>query len=380
MAVDHLVTNTETCSTGIRAKRSARSAVLGAALALLVLVAACGSPADSTGHDGPPPPAVEMTTVGTESISETVELVGQLDADESVVLKPEAQGVIASVDSREGQEVARGALLFRLRDEEQRARLAEAVASLSLAEEEYGRARSLAKQRTLSPAELDTATSRLDAARARRDLAQVELDRTEIRAPFDGVLGARHVSPGDRVDEDTELVRIDALSRLRLAFSLPEIGVPLAKVGLPLAISVAAFPGETFPGEVYFVAPSLDPANRRLLLKAFVPNEARRLRPGFFANVHLELSRHDDALVVPETAIAYDAQGPFVWRVDERNFAHRAPVELGIRRAGHVEVTSGLTVGERIVSAGTHKVGDGAAVRVVQAVPEGKATHAGGAP
>ncbi|MEW6272286.1 MAG: efflux RND transporter periplasmic adaptor subunit, partial [Thermodesulfobacteriota bacterium] len=271
---------------------------------LAALLAACGSRADSTARNGPPPVAVEMTTVQRSSISETVELVGQLEADESVVLKPETQGVIASIAFEEGQRVERGALLFRLRDEEQRARLAEAVAALSLAEEEYRRAQSLAKQRTLSPAELDAATSRLDAARARRDLAQVELDRTEIRAPFDGVLGARRVSPGDRVDEDTELVRIDALSRLRLAFSVPEIGVPLAKIGLPLEITVAAYPGERFPGEVYFVAPSLDPANRRLLMKAFVPNDEHRLRPGFFANVHLELAEHDDALVVPESAVA----------------------------------------------------------------------------
>jgi membrane fusion protein (multidrug efflux system) len=355
-------------SCAVRRVRTLRGCALLALAPLAFVVAACGTPADSTARNGPPPVAVEMTTVRTSSIGETVELVGQLEADESVVLKPETQGVIASVEFREGQEARRGDLLFRLRDEEQRARLAEAVAALSLAEEEYRRAQSLARQRTLSPAELDAATARLDAARARRDLAQVELDRTEIRAPFDGVLGARRVSPGDRVSEDTELVRIDALSRLRLAFTVPEIGVPLAKVGLPLEISVAAYPGERFPGEVYFVAPSLDPANRRLLLKAFVPNEGRRLRPGFFADVHLELAKHEDAIVVPESAIGYDARGTFVWRVDERNVAHRVPVELGIRREGRVEVTAGLGPGDRIVSAGTHKVADDAPVRPAESV------------
>lgn len=346
-----------------RAARPGPWAILAAAL-----LAACGSPADSTHPEGPPPVAVEMATVQQSSITDRVQLVGQLEADESVVLKPETQGVVASIEFREGQHVERGALLLRLRDEEQRARLAEAVAALSLAEDEWRRAQSLAKQRTLSPAELDAARSRFDAARARRDLAQVELERTEIRAPFDGVLGARLVSPGDRVDEDTELVRIDALTRLRLAFTVPEVAVPLAKVGLPLDISVAAFPGETFPGEVYFVAPSLDPRNRRLLLKAYVPNESLRLRPGFFAEIDLEIARHDDAIVVPEAAIAYDAQGPFVWRVDEHQFATRVPVELGIRQPGRVEVTSGLAPGDRIVSGGTHKVASGAPVRPAEAV------------
>lgn len=336
-----------------------------AALCLLVAAGCDRSPAETP--QGPPPAVVELTTVQPVPFHDTIELVGQLEADESVVLKPEAQGVVGSIEFQEGQEAKRGELLIRLRDEEQRARLAEAVATLLLAEDDYRRAQSLAKQRTLSPAELDAATSRLNAARARRDLAQVELDRTEIRAPFDGVLGARLVSPGDRVDTDTELVRIDALSRLRLLFSLPEIAVPLAKVGLPLEIEVAAFPGRSFPGEVYFVAPSLDAANRRLLLKAFVSNEERTLRPGFFADVQLELPGRDDAIVVPEAAIAYDAAGPFVWRIDENDVAAHVPVTLGIRRDGRVEVTRGVAAGDRIVAAGTHKVVSGGAVRAATA-------------
>jgi membrane fusion protein (multidrug efflux system) len=334
-----------------------------AAIALALVVPAACDHAQSTAPQGPPPAAVELTTVQPGPIRDRIELVGQLEADESVVLKPETQGVVGAIEFREGEEAKRGDLLIRLRDEEQRARLAESVAALLLAEDDFRRAQSLAKQRTLSPAELDAATSRMNAARARRDLAQVELDRTEIRAPFDGVLGARQVSPGDRVDTDTELVRIDALSRLRLLFTVPEIAVPLAKVGLPLELEVAAFPGRSFTGEVYFVAPSLDAANRRLLLKAFVPNDERTLRPGFFADIRLEMPGRTDAIVVPEAAIAYDAAGPFVWRIDENDVAAHVPVELGIRSEGRVEVTQGLVPGDRIVSAGTHKVVSGGRVR-----------------
>ena len=351
-----------------------RRAVSRAALCLL-LVAGCdrGGPA---APKGPPPAAVELTTVQPGPIHETIELVGQLEADESVVLKPETQGVVAGIEFVEGQEAKRGDVLIRLRDEEQKARLAEADAALLLAEDDFKRAQSLARQRTLSPAELDAATSRQNAARARRDLAQVALDRTEIRAPFDGVLGARMVSPGDRVDTDTELVRIDALSRLRLLFSVPEVAVGLARVGMPVDVAVAAFPEQTFPGEVYFVAPSLDPANRRLLMKAFVPNREQRLRPGFFANVRLQMPERADALVVPEAAIAYDAAGPFVWRVDEDGVASHVPVALGIRRQGEVEVTRGLAPGDRIVAAGTHKVVSGGRVRAATASAAAPGTRA----
>lgn len=352
-----------------------RRVLLRAALCLL-LVAGCDR-AGSTAPKSPPPATVELTTVQPGPIHETIELVGQLDADESVVLKPEAQGVVASIEFTEGQQAKRGDLLIRLRDEEQRARLAEADAALLLAEDDFKRAQSLARQRTLSPAELGAATSRQNAARARRDLAQVELDRTEIRAPFDGTLGARMVSPGDRVDTDTELVRIDALSRLRLLFTLPEVAVGLARVGTPVEVAVVAFPEQVFPGEVYFVAPSLDPANRRLLLKAFVPNPQQRLRPGFFANVRLQMPERADALVVPESAIAYDAAGPFVWRIDDDGVASQVPVALGIRRQGQVEVTRGLAPGDRIVAAGTHKVVSGGRVRAATASAASPGTQAG---
>lgn len=340
-------------------------------LAALVAPAFLGgcSQGDATGTlPTPAPIAVEIVTVTSGEIEDIVDLVGQLEAEESVMLKAETSGVIRSVEVEEGSEVAKGELLFRMRDDEQVARLREAEARLALADEEYTRGRSLHAKGTLSQAEFDRATAERDAARARRDLAQVELQRMEIRAPFEGVLGSRQVSPGDRVRTDTGLVQIDAIDRLRLLFTLPEIAVPLARTGAPLELGVAPFPGERFSGEVYFIAPSLDPANRRLLLKAWVPNPDHRLRPGMFATIGVEVARKADALTVPEAAISFDTNGPYVWRVGADDTAERQRIGLGIRRGGRVEVTSGLGAGDRVVAAGTHKVAAGARLRAVPAV------------
>jgi membrane fusion protein (multidrug efflux system) len=150
------------------------------------------------------------------------------------------------------------------------------------------------------------------------------------------------------------------------------VAVPLARVGVPLELTVAARPGETFTGEVYFVAPALDAANRRLLLKALVPNPERKLRPGMFATIRVEVARHADALVVPEAALAYDSSGPYVWLLNDNQTAERTRVTLGLRGDGHVEITTGLSAGKRIVSAGTHKVAPGA--RLQQAAVTPKAT------
>jgi membrane fusion protein (multidrug efflux system) len=324
---------------------------------------ACGESPGSVAQHGPPPPTVEITTVSRAPIRDVLDLVGQLEAEESVVIKSETDGVIDTVEFLEGHEVRKGDLLFRLRDDEQEARLREAEASLVLAEDEHRRVKALAEQRTVSQSELDRATAEFLAAKARLDVAKVELARTQIRAPFDGVLGARQVSPGDRITTDTGLVRIDAIARLKLLFTVPEIAVQAVALDKPVTITVAPWPEEKFPGRVFFVAPTLDPRNRRLLLKAWIPNPERKLRPGLFANVQLEIANYEDALVIPESAVAYDAKGPFAWRVNSDNVAERAALELGVRRGGKVQVLSGLEVGDRIVWAGTHKVIPGGPVQ-----------------
>jgi membrane fusion protein (multidrug efflux system) len=142
-------------------------------------------------------------------------------------------------------------------------------------------------------------------------------------------------------------------------FSLPEIALALAHVGTTLDVKVVPYADEAFSGEVYFVAPTLDARNRRLLIKAIIDNPDHRLRPGMFANIRVEVANKQDALVVPEAAIAYDADGTFVWRVRSDGTPERVPIETGIRRANRVEVTSGLKAGDRIVSGGTHKVNPG---------------------
>jgi membrane fusion protein (multidrug efflux system) len=309
---------------------------------------------------------VEVGNVQRESITDVVDLVGQLEAEESVMVKAETEGTIESVEFVEGARVAAGELLFRLRDDEQKARLREAQAGMTMAQQDYERAKSLHKRQTISQAELDRAQSNWLQAEAERDLAEVMLKRTEIRAPFAGVLGARLVAPGDRVDRETDLIRVQSVDRLRLVFTVPEIAVAVARPGILLSIEVAPLPNESFAGEVYFVAPSLEPSTRRLLLKAWVPNSEGKLRPGLFANIRVQIAQHEGALTVPETAVAYDTQGPHVWRVNQDNLAERVAVEVGIRQKGRAEIVGGdLAEQDRIVSAGTHKVVPGATIHKV---------------
>jgi membrane fusion protein (multidrug efflux system) len=339
------------------------SRAVPALLVALALASGCGDP--SANHGGPPPPpTVEVVTVDPKPFSDVVELVGQLESAESVVLRPEITGVIESIHFEEGQVVKTGDVLFRLKSERQRAALREAQAKRLLAADVFRRTQELARRQISAVAELDRARAELEAADAAVEIARVELERTEIKAPFDGAVGARQVSPGDRVNGDTSLVQVDMIDRLQLLFGLPETAVGLAREGIRVSVAVAPFPGEHFEGTVYFVAPALDPQTRRLALKAWVPNPGHRLRPGLFATLEAEVEHIEDALVIPESAIVYDAGGAYVWRVGADGLAARADVTLGPRREGNVVVREGVAPGDRIVTAGTHKVMPGAPLRV----------------
>jgi membrane fusion protein (multidrug efflux system) len=312
---------------------------------------------------------VEVVDVRPEAIRDVVDLVGQLDAELSVQIRPEISGVIASIEFQEGQAVAKGDVLFRLNDDEQRARLQEAEAERELSRAVFERTRKLADRDISSAAQLDKARAELARDVARVEASRTTLERTTLRAPFDGMMGARLVSPGARVEPEDVLGQIDHIDRLQLVFTLPESVVALARTGLPFEFGVAPYPGETFRGEIVFLAPTIDPATRRMLVKGLVPNPDRRLRPGLFANIRAEIGRNDSALVLPESALALDREGTFVWRVTSDDAAERAGVETGIRTGGRVEIVNGLQAGDRVVAAGTNKVRAGSRVRA--AGPEG---------
>jgi membrane fusion protein (multidrug efflux system) len=348
--------------------RAAQGCVRTLALAAAAATAlACGAGGDDSFKDSKPI-TVETERVTAELLRDLATFSGQLSPEHSVMLKPETAGVIQEILFEEGQEVGESQVLFRLRSREQAALLREAQANLALKLEVYNRVQKLERRDAASTAAKDEAAAELAAARARVDLAKVELDRTDIVAPFDGVLDMRLVSVGDRVDDDTRLVKIDAVDRLQVIYAITELGILFTRVGTPVEVRVGPYPGEIFPGKVFFVSPTLDPSTRRIIAKAWVDNEDRRLRAGLFATIDMEVDRREGAILVSESAVVFDQRGSYVWKLLEDGTATRVPIETGLRRDGKVEITLGLQPGDTIVSAGVHKVEAGK--KLVAAAPD----------
>jgi membrane fusion protein (multidrug efflux system) len=344
-----------------------------AALAPPMLAAACGGgDADAERKREPLLATVEVTTLVPRVLVDVASLTGQLEAENSVVVTPEIDGVVASIDFVEGEPLHKGAVLVTLRDEMQRARVAEARAERLLAEQILDRENKLQRRDASSIARIEEARAKLATSQAQLDLAQLELDRTRISAPFDGTPGMRLVALGERVESGDGLVEVAAVDRLQLIFTVPETAVALAGQETEIAIRVAAFPTQRFEGRVFFVSPTIDPATRRLVLKAWIENSEGLLKPGMFANVDVQVSKREGALVVPEAAMVYDRNGTYVWRVIEDDIVQKVPVAIGLRQAGEVEIRSGLEAGDRVISAGTHKVMAGDRIRVAE--PAGDAS------
>jgi membrane fusion protein (multidrug efflux system) len=167
------------------------------------------------------------------------------------------------------------------------------------------------------------------------------------------------------------VARLEGIGTLKLDFRVPEAYLRKIRTGQALAVTVDAYPAETFEGAIYAIEPSVDEATRTVLLRARLPNPGVRLKPGMFARVMLTLERRENALVVPEQAIVPQGDGRYVFRIVEGK-AVLTKIELGLRRPGEVEIVTGLEAGQQIVADGQLRLRDGAAVAVMADKPAPK--------
>ena len=312
----------------------------------------------------PPPMPVKAAPVTRATLNVEVTAVGTLRAEETVMIRPEIAGRVATIHFKEGQAVSVGEALVTLDQDEYKAQLAGSAAQVGLEESSYQRLQDLQRKNLTSQQILDETKARLDAARAQQELNRVRLERTVIRAPFAGTVGLRLVSPGAYVKPGDDLANLESLGAMKLDFRVPETYLARLSVGQTLTARVDAYPEQSFEGSIYAIDPALDPETRTVLLRARVPNKGNKLRPGLFARVSLILERRENALVAPEQAIVPVGQKAQVYRVVDGK-AVMTPVKLGLRRPGQVEILDGLNAGDLVVTDGQLKIRDGAAVTVI---------------
>lgn len=297
----------------------------------------------------------EVITVSSKTLDKTISAVGNLRANESIMLRPEQSGRINKILFSEGGKVEKGTPLFVLDSSIYIAELKSAQARVQLSRVDYDRAKSLLRKKVGSVQERDSTLAQLRVDQAQEALAQARLDKMTIKAPFTGYTGLRLVSPGDYVNQGENLVQLTDLSTLKLDLRVPEIYLSELQPGRELEVNVDALPGEVIKGKVTAISPSSDSNAHNIEIRASIPNIGGKLRPGLFAKVSL-LVDQQTTVVIPEQAIIPKDGLFFVMTVTEDNKVAMAPVKMGQRRPGVVQIIEGLKNGDVLITAGQIKL------------------------
>ena len=359
-----------------------RTVALLAAPVIAASIAACGKKeepaaaapakpaAAAPAAAGGPPKGLPVKAVQVRlgEVQADVNAVGSLLAEESVIIRPEIDGRVVDIHFAEGQQVAKGARLVTLDPSEYRAQLAQFEAQARTESQRYERAKELLAQKFISQEALDVAKNNVDRSEAQRREAEARLSKTVISAPFPGTVGLRLISPGAYVEKGTDIVRLENIASIKLDFRVPELYAAQVRAGQQVAVRLDSFPGEQFTGRIYAVEPVVDEKTRTVLLRARVPNQGLKLKPGMFVRVALTLETRKNAILVPEPAIWPQGQDSFVFRV-EGGKAMLTKVEIGARRPGEVEIVGGLSPSDTVITEGQIKLRDGAPVMVLPSQP-----------
>jgi membrane fusion protein (multidrug efflux system) len=303
---------------------------------------------------------VRILTVTQETTNEKIAAVGTLLPNEEVEIRSEASGKVERIAFDEGRKVAKGDLLVKINDADLQAQLLRARARSDLADQQEKRVREMLDQNLASRQEYDRSLSELNVAKAELQLIEAQIEKTEIRAPFTGVIGLRYVSEGSYVSPATRIATLQDNREVKVEFSIPEKYAGIVKEGDTIRFST---PGSAEPavGTIYALESKIDPGTRTLRLRALSPNPDRSLVAGAFANVEVAL-RAKSAVMIPSYALVPELKGQRVY-VYEGGKAVARSVQIGLRTDEKVEVTGGLQAGDTLITSGVLQLRPGMSVR-----------------
>jgi len=316
----------------------------------------------------PPKLLVAVHHVAPVELAERLATIGTVRANEEVEIVSEISGKIASIYFDEGARVRQGDLLLKIDDSELQAERQRALYRVELAERAEARQQQLLDDGVISSETYDVALGELNVLRSELQLIEAQLLKTEIRAPFGGVIGLRWVSPGSYLSSQTRIARLQDLDPVKLDFSVPERYASLMQIGDDVSFTVEGIE-RAFSGTVYAIEPSIDAASRSLRMRARCPNGDGALLPGTFANVELAVRSVADALTVPAIAVIPELGGKKVY-VYRDGVAEAVPVTTGIRNERDVQITSGLTEGDLVITSGILQLQPGLDVEIEESAGE----------
>jgi membrane fusion protein (multidrug efflux system) len=320
----------------------------------------------------PPPEAVTTAVAKREEWPQALNAIGSALAVHGVTLSADLPGIVERIAFESGQRVRTGDVLAELDARQERSQLAAAEAQRDLTRLSLDRASDLYRQGIVAQADYDRAAAEQKQAEARVGEIHATLQRKQIRAPFDGVLGIRQANLGQYMNAGDPVVPLQSVDPIYVSFSVPQQEVAKIQVGGGVHVSSDGLAGVELSGRVSAVDSTVDAATRNVQVQATFANPAGKLRPGAFVQVQVALGAGDPIVSLPASAINHapygdsvfivaDLQGPTgqSYRGVKQQF-----VKLGASRGDQVAVLSGVDGGQEVVSSGAFKLRNGAAVSI----------------
>ncbi|PKP51350.1 MAG: efflux transporter periplasmic adaptor subunit [Bacteroidetes bacterium HGW-Bacteroidetes-1] len=307
---------------------------------------------------------VKAMIVKTAPLEDKVIASGTIMADEQVEISAEASGRILNIHFSEGKFVNAGDLLVTINNADLQAQIERNGFQLRLAEEREQRQLALLERQGISQQTYDQVLTELNALKAEASLLKANLDKTLIRAPFSGVLGLRYLSEGSYVSPGTKIIRLARIQPIKVEFNVPERFVSYVKKGVSIRFSVENL-SDIFSATLYAVEPVVDQTTRSIAARAIYDNKDGLIIPGSFARVELPLENLVEAIQVQSQALIPEmgSNKVFVYR---NGVAQPMKVGTGLRTESHIQITSGLQVGDTVITTGLLQLRPGMSVKLTQ--------------
>ena len=303
-----------------------------------------------TGNPGQQPVMVSGIVVQPTSVGNKINSTGTVLANEEVELRNEIPGRVVKIYFKEGSHVEKGELLVKIYDSDMQAQLKKLSLQKELAEKNESRQKDLLAIKGISQQDYDEALNALEAVKADIEMIKSQIDKTEIHAPFSGVIGLKTVSEGAYLSANTRIASMQEISPVKIDFTVPERYMNAIHTGDEINFSVEGV-NETFNGSVYAIEPKVDLATRSVSVRALCPNKENKIFPGAFARIELSLSEIKDALMVPTQCLVPELKGQKVF-IAKDGKASPAKVQTGLRNDTTIQITSGLQPGDTLIVTG----------------------------
>lgn len=293
---------------------------------------------------------VDGKILNPESLQNRIFTNGTLIGNEEVLLRSETSGKVTEILFVEGKKVNKGDLLVKINDAELQATLKKNFIKEELAKDKEFRAKQLLEKKLTSQQEYDVALNELNSVRADIEYTKALIAKTEIHAPFDGIIGLRSVSIGSYITPQTQVATLQSINPVKIDFAIPQKYYNEVKEGKEIEFKLPNT-NKLFNGKIYAVEPKIDQTTRTLQVRAIASNNQALLSPGAYVEIDIVLSNINNAFMVPTDAIVPDIQGEKVF-LYKNGKAVPQIVKTGIRTEASIQLISGVEKGDTVIVSG----------------------------